>query len=183
MSPVSDSQKSEIIRLIQQGKLSSEQIATKMKVSPGTIAAYRAHVTMGRYREPSEAEIEALETTFGLERDLQKALRANIEQLEKGLKIVDKGKELTTDAGRIDITAEDPAGNVVVIELKAGEAKPDSIAQILSYIGALAKKEKKHIRGILVAGDFPDRVTYAASAAPNLQLKKYNFKFSFETVN
>jgi len=49
-------------------------------------------------------------------------------------------------------------------------------------MGALAKKEKKNIRGILVAGDFPDRVVFAASAASNLQLKKYNFKFSFETV-
>ena len=42
---------------------------------------------MGTYTEPSVAEevIEAMETTFGLERDLQIALRSNIEQLEQGL--------------------------------------------------------------------------------------------------
>jgi len=42
---------------------------------------------MGTYTEPLEAEevIEAMETTFGLERDLQIALRSNIEQLEQGL--------------------------------------------------------------------------------------------------
>ena len=42
---------------------------------------------MGTYTEPSEAEevIEVIETTFGLERDLQIALRSNIEQLEQGL--------------------------------------------------------------------------------------------------
>lgn len=182
MSPISDSQKSEIITLIRQGKLSTEQIAAKMGVSPGTVAAYTAHVSRGTYAEPSEAEIEALETTFGLERDLQKALRSNIEQLEKGLMIIDGGKELTTEAGRIDITAEDQQGNVVVIELKPGDANPDCIAQILSYMGALGEKKKKHIRGILVAGNFPSRVVFAARAAPSLQLEKYNFKFSFETI-
>jgi hypothetical protein len=35
---------------------------------------------------------EAEEITFGLKRDLQLALRANIEQLEIGLKIIDEGK-------------------------------------------------------------------------------------------
>jgi hypothetical protein len=42
---------------------------------------------MGTYTEPSEAEevIEAMETTFGLERYLQIALRSNTEQLEQGL--------------------------------------------------------------------------------------------------
>ena len=50
------------------------------------------------------------ESAFGLERDLQKALRANIGQLETGLKIVDGGTEKNAPAGRIDITAEDPGG-------------------------------------------------------------------------
>src|SRR5688572_9494717 len=40
-----------------------------------------------------EVLIEAEEITFGLERDLQAALRANIEQLEPGLRIIDKGKD------------------------------------------------------------------------------------------
>jgi hypothetical protein len=62
---------------------------------------------------------DALEITFGLERDLQTALRKNIEQLEHGLKIIDGGKEQRVAAGYIDITAEDEHGNTVVIELKA----------------------------------------------------------------
>ncbi|GAB6283290.1 MAG: hypothetical protein STSR0008_20500 [Ignavibacterium sp.] len=42
---------------------------------------------MGTYTEPLEAEevIEAMETTFGPERNLQIALRSNTEQLEQGL--------------------------------------------------------------------------------------------------
>jgi len=139
---------------------------------------------METYTEPSEAEevIDAMETTFGLERDLQKALRSNIKQFEQGLKIIDEEKELTTEAGRIDITAKDQQGAIVVIELKAGAANPDCVAQILSYMGALSEKGQKHIRGILVAGDFHPRVVFAARAEPNLQLKKYTFRFSFEAV-
>jgi RecB family endonuclease NucS len=181
MSPISEEQKSEIIRLIQEGKLTSEKIATKTKVSPETVRAYKAHVTMGTYG-PSEVEVEAYETTFSLERDLQKALRSNIEQLEKGLKVTDKGKEQITDAGRIDITAKDKQNNTVVIELKAGEAKPESVTQILAYMGVISKK-KQSVRGILVAGEFNDRVVFAANAVPNLQLKKYTFNFSFKSVS
>jgi RecB family endonuclease NucS len=184
MSPISEKQKSEVIALLQEDKLSAEEIAEKVEVYPGTVRAIKAHLTMGHYDDLSEAEkvIDAVETTFGLERDLQKALRYNIEQLEQGLKIIDGGKERTTEAGRIDITAEDPQGAIVVIELKAGTANPDCIAQILSYIGALSEEEQRPVRGILVAGDFPSRVVYASRAVPNLLLKKYTFRFSFEAV-
>jgi RecB family endonuclease NucS len=50
-------------------------------------------------------EDESFEVTFGLEKDLQAALRGNIEQLEQGLVIVDGGAERTTIAGRLDILA------------------------------------------------------------------------------
>ncbi|MFN8454711.1 MAG: endonuclease NucS [Anaerolineae bacterium] len=132
--------------------------------------------------DEDEAEIEAEEITFGLERDLQSALRANIQQLETGLKIIDGGKERVTEAGRIDITAVDNRDNIVVIELKAGTATPQVIAQILAYMGAIAETDKKPVRGILVAGDFHKRVILAARAIPNLQLKRYSFQFTFEFV-
>jgi hypothetical protein len=131
----------------------------------------------------SEKEIlEAEEITFGLERDLQSALRANIEQLEAGLTIIDQGKERTTEAGRIDITAADSSGKVVVIELKAGKANPEVVAQILSYMGSIAETEHKAVRGILVAGDFHKRVILASRAIPNLDLKKYSFQFTFREI-
>jgi RecB family endonuclease NucS len=185
LSQIPDSQKSEIIQLLQENKLNREQIADKTGVSPGVVSAIKAHITMGTYTEPSEAEevIDAMETTFGLERDLQTALRFNIHQLEQGLVIIDEGKEQTTKAGRIDITAQDQQGDLVIIELKAGSANPDCIAQILSYMGALAERNHKNIRGILVAGDFSPRVIFASRAVPNLQLKKYTFKFTFQAVD
>ena len=137
MATLSEETKDQIVSLIEEG-LGREQIASRVGVSPGTVSAIKAHITMGRYGGrvvSSQAEtdelIEASEATFGLERDLQSALRLNIEQLEAGLEIIDGGKERTTDAGRIDITAKGTAGTTVVIELKAGEARPEALTQLL----------------------------------------------------
>ena len=123
---------------------------------------------------------EASSSSFALERDLQRTLRHNIEQLETGLKITDGGTERTVEAGRIDITAKDGVGNLVVIELKAGTAGMDSIGQILSYMGSIENPEGKHVRGILVAYDFDRRLVMAAKAVPNVSLKAYSVQFTFQ---
>jgi hypothetical protein len=126
--------------------------------------------------------IQPAQVTFGLEHDLQIALRDNIEQVEKGLRIIDRGKEQKVDSGFIDITAEDHKGTTVVIELKAETADRESVAQILSYMGDLSQGAKP-ARGILIAGNFATRAISAARAVPNLQLHKYGFKFTFEKVS
>jgi RecB family endonuclease NucS len=118
---------------------------------------------------------------FGIERDLQRALCLQIEQMEPGLKITDAGKKTKVAAGWIDITAEDQNGAAVVIELKAGEADRDAIGQILGYMGDMAL-ENKVVRGILVAGDFAPRAIAAARVVPNLRLEKYSFNFAFTAV-
>jgi hypothetical protein len=126
---------------------------------------------------------EAIETTFGLERDLQNALRANIDQLESGLTIIDGGKEQKVASGLIDITARDRSGATVIIELKkAGASDRQAIGQILGYMGDLMEGTEA-VRGILVAGEFSPRTIAAARAVPNLGLVKYSFKFSFETIS
>ena len=115
-----------------------------------------------------------------LESALQAALRQNIQQLEPDLKIIDGGKERKVASGWIDITAEDGDSNAVAIELKAGVARPSSIAQVLAYMSALEEEEKKPVRGLLVASDFPEQVILAAKQVPNLELKSYLVRFSFE---
>jgi RecB family endonuclease NucS len=125
---------------------------------------------------------EAIEITFSLERDLQAALRKNIETLEQGLKIIDGGKERNTVAGRIDITAQDKSNKIVVIELKAIEAKPDVIAQVLAYMEAVKEEDKKETRGIIVASGFTERVKLAARQINHLKLVQYSFKFNFNIV-
>ncbi len=147
------------------------------------ITASGKHQIMVLQHTPTDPEaVEAIETTFGLERDLQQALRKNIGQLEAGLKIVDHGKERVVESGRIDILGEDSAGNPMIIELKAGTADRDAVAQILGYMGDLISKGE-HVRGILVAGDFAPRTLSAAKAVPDLQLRKYKFQFSFEAIS
>jgi hypothetical protein len=42
-------------------------------------------------------------------------------------------------------------------------------------MSAIAKTDKKPVRGIIIAGDFSERVVLAASAVPNLKLVKYKF--------
>jgi RecB family endonuclease NucS len=130
--------------------------------------------------DPDLAEAKGI--TFGLERDLQQALRGNMGQLEPGLTIADNGRERTTDAGRIDITATDDSGGPVIVELKAGTARPDAITQLLAYMAALAESGEKGVRGILVAGEFHRNIVLAARAVPDLSLKRYTFEFRFKRV-
>lgn len=126
---------------------------------------------------------EAVETTFGLERDLQNALRSNIDQLEAGLTITDGGSERKVASGFMDITARDQSGATVVIELKkAGVSDRDAVGQIFGYMGDLTESTRS-VCGILVAGDFSPCVIAAAKAVPNLRLVRYAFRFSFEIIS
>jgi hypothetical protein len=184
--PVSAEQRQAIRSLLDSG-LDNKQIAAQVGVSPGQVAAVKAHMTMGTYggagdgATAAEAEVaSAVDTAFGLERDLQLALRRSIEQLEPGLTIIDSDREQTVASGRIDITSRDQRGTVV-IELKAGAADRDDIGQILAYMGDLIENEAR-VRGILVAREFTPRAVSAARAAANVRLVQYGFRFTFETV-
>ncbi len=116
---------------------------------------------------------------FGLEKDLQAALREHIDQLESGLEIVDGGVERSVDSGRIDILAKDGKGTFVIIELKAGTATDSVVAQILGYMGDIAEEENAAVRGIIVAAEFNKRVQSASRATSNLELKTYRYNFEF----
>jgi endonuclease len=117
---------------------------------------------------------------IGLERDMQAALRAAIEQLEPGLVITDDGAERSVESGFIDITARDASGTTVVIELKAGPAGQRAVAQILSYMGDMTMEEEgRPVRGILVASAFDAKAKAAARVIPNLVLRRYSVRFEF----
>ncbi len=125
---------------------------------------------------------EALDLTFGLEKDMQSAIRKDISQLENGLEIADGGKERSVYSGRIDILARDKKGNHVVIELKAGYASPKAITQVLAYMGDIKEETNTEVRGILIADEFDKKVTSAAKVISNVALKKYSFQFKFEDI-
>ena len=94
--------------------------------------------------------------------------------------IIDDGAERSVDSGFIDITARDAAGTTVVIELKPGLGGQRAVAQILSYMGDVAKEEESgKVRGILVCSDFDARARAAATMVPNLILRRYSVRFLF----
>jgi hypothetical protein len=189
-APVSIAQRQAVVSLLGDG-LSRNEVAAKIGVTPGQVSAVKSHVSMGTYREEDadavaavEAENEvadAFDTAFGLERDLQLALRRNLEQLEPGLTVIDGDREQSVASGRIDITARDRDGTTVVIELKAGTADRDAIGQILSYMGDLTDGPIR-LRGIIVASEFSTRAIAAARVVPNIRLVRYRFRFSFDRV-
>ncbi len=127
----------------------------------------------------SDAVADALTATFGLEADLQKALRTNLAQLEPGLRIDDGGTEAKVASGFIDILARDEQNRIVVIELKAVAARRDAVSQILSYMGDLMENGDCDVRGILIAPDFDAKSMAAARAVPSLNLIRYGFNFTF----
>ncbi len=158
------------------------------------LASYRDAVR--RYRrfleddaENSEPEDEAVienpeldvqPQTIGLEKDMQAAIRQNINQIEQGLRITDNGRERSVETGFIDITAEDSDSTPVVIELKTGVAGQRAVAQILSYIGSVMEEEgTDQVRGILIASEFDRKARAAAKVVPNLTLMRYQFSFQF----
>src|SRR5438034_9910440 len=76
---------------------------------------------------PPDSDEDAIETALSLEYDLENSLVGSLGQLEKGLQLFQEnglvGQQLDAKtAGRIDLLAVDSDGDLVVIELKAGEA-------------------------------------------------------------
>ncbi|SHI65205.1 endonuclease NucS domain-containing protein [Wenxinia saemankumensis] len=116
---------------------------------------------------------------FGLEADLETALRGSLDQLEPGLTPADGGHQRRVEAGFIDILARDANGLPVVIELKAGTTRPEAVSQILGYMACIGEEEGTDVRGILVGAGHSTRVRFAAKAVPNLALRSYSYRFEF----
>jgi hypothetical protein len=191
----------EVYKRIAEGK-STAEIVAEVGLPTRAIAAFRARWTHGYRPEglvgpepspevddgPGSDEVEeAVVTTFGLERDLQRTLRESIVQLEPGLKVIDEGREHRSAAGQIDILCEGGDGALVVVELKAGVAKDAALGQLLGYMGAIKREmtaegayADRPVRGIMVAKEFSERVRHASFALPNLRLVSYAVHFTFE---
>jgi hypothetical protein len=137
-------------------------------------------------RAPEQAVEEAIDTSLSLEADLEEALAANLAQLENGLRLYEEqsamGRQFDAKtAGRIDLLTVDSQQNLVVIELKAGDADRQVCGQIQAYMGWVKANlaGPRGVRGIIVAHEFTERAKLAATVVPGLSLKKYRVNFVF----
>lgn len=159
-------------------------------------AWYKSQIKRGGIRVPNGPQVsdeegfqdeviaisESVDTSVSLERDLHLYFATRIGVIEEGLKLVEGGVEFQTDAGDVDLLAKDPEGCLVVIELKAGQARDNALGQLLGYMGCLVSSDQP-VRGILVASAFETRVIYAAKGLPNVKLLEYELSFSLRQVD
>jgi hypothetical protein len=138
--------------------------------------------------EPLATAPPESEFALSIERDLEDYLESHIQTIEPGLKLYReedlKGRQFGTDVSRIDLLGQDPGGNLVVIELKAGEADRAVLGQILPYMGWVRQNlaKGKAVRGVVVASDFSQDLLFAINELSNLSLFRYSVQFMFKKV-
>lgn len=93
------------------------------------------------------------------------------------------GVEFQTDVGPIDILAIGN-GDFYVLELKLGRGPDATLGQILRYMGWVKKHlaGNKNVFGVIVASDIAQKLRYAATQVPNVQLMEYDLKVDLRSV-
>jgi hypothetical protein len=95
---------------------------------------------------------------------------------ELGLILI-KRQLVASPVGRIDLLCEDKEGHLIVIELKKYGVKSysiiDQIARYMGYIKKHIAKEGQKVKGIIITGSKDEKLEYAASAIPNLEVKTF----------
>lgn len=124
---------------------------------------------------------------FYMETQLEDFIIENWESLDlsKSLELIYelgelKSQQFQTDIGRIDILAKDRHnGSYVVIELKRNQTSDDTIGQVMRYMGWVRRTFKdESVRGIIVAGKFDEKLSYAQEMAQNIDVFLYEVQFA-----
>ncbi len=91
------------------------------------------------------------------------------------------GQQYTTDVGIIDILAQEPSTNsLVVIELKKGRESDKVIGQTLRYMGWVSEnlcRNGQAVKGIIICKDSDSRLSYALRMVSNVTVKYYRVDF------
>ena len=125
--------------------------------------------------------------SFSYERDLQTSLCLQITELFPKYKIYgsnSEGIEYSINNRRIDVLLENiETKDLLIIELKSGEADYRVFGQISMYLGLLQEKfPNKNIKGIIIAGSIQDSLKQAVSTTNKIKLKTYRMNIELEEV-
>lgn len=111
------------------------------------------------------------------EANLETIIVEHLDNIEEGLRLVQR-QYVCPGVGRIDVLCEDRSGNLVVIELKKFGVRHDSIidqvARYMGYVKNHVARRGQGVRGILVVAKADDRLRYAVSAFPGVEIRTFN---------
>ena len=95
------------------------------------------------------------------------------------------GIEYPTDVGPIDILAIDEDDNFVVFELKLSRGTDKAMGQLSRYMGWIKRNlsKNKKVKGIIVAKNVNEKLKYAASIIPDINLFEYTLNFQIQEVS
>ena len=123
----------------------------------------------GRAASEAGENLTAAESSEIKRRQIEKAIELSyaehedlLHTLEPGLRFLNR--QVETPVGRIDMLCRGADGQLVVVEIKAQEARDAAFGQILRYIGWAHRQMSEGeagVRGILLAGGFPMTAEYS----------------------
>jgi hypothetical protein len=169
------------------------------RVGPGRFTRYRPEVH-GHFTEdgqladgdnddgsdtgqPSDDQSE-----FALELHLEEFMEANWSSINFGRRIAIwsdeevSGRQFQTDVGIIDfLCVDEESGDYVVLELKKGKTNDAVVGQIQRYKGWIRRnvaEPGQGVRGMIVAHEADDKLKYALSETPNIDLMTYKVSFA-----
>jgi len=87
------------------------------------------------------------ESSIDLERHLEGWIETDPDLLQLGLTII--GRQVKVEGGIIDLLAMDTIGRLVVIEVKRGMLRRETIAQIIDYASSIATMSKEELFKII----------------------------------
>jgi hypothetical protein len=126
---------------------------------------------------------------FYMEKQLEDFIIENWDNTEFGKKyelLIEDGEVISqqyqTEIGKIDILAKDKVTkNYVVIELKKNQTSDDTVGQLTRYMGWIKKNKKdENVKGIIVAGQFDNKLEYARTMVPNTEVFLYEVNFKLK---
>ena len=130
---------------------SLEMVTRRTKTKETLIISFIKLTNISIWHATDETALEV----YGDESDLVKYLVANPHLIDEGFQILKT--EYSTDVGPVDIRGISKYGEAIV-EVKKRKATPADAHQLKRYIEYFQDIEKKDVRGILVAPEFPKKV-------------------------